>query len=264
MARVFYQGSYSFRSVNGLLAMLMTGTLGTLFCSPTYCQSDVVLSIPTSRDLLERRTELRYCAQWLECRGGKETRIELLLELLDKDSIDVPYRWRSAFLASQEIDHLSLEGGGINAATLLSIRRKKENDDLGDVLLLKKKLTIRLPEARGPGGGYRVPAAVLDQDQCYIIDDKPDSRIVITKLDTIAGTKRWEVAIPLFYSSGQGTGPAYHDGFHDILFLDRDGQRILQSWCYFAGEFMFVELDCSDGSIKTYFSSKIEDYLNRH
>ena len=31
MARVFYQGSYSFRSVNGLLAMLMTGTLGTLF-----------------------------------------------------------------------------------------------------------------------------------------------------------------------------------------------------------------------------------------
>jgi hypothetical protein len=233
-----------------------------LLCSTAYGQSVVTFTIPKSRESIDQKAELRYCSQWLNFVGGNDARVDLLLELLDKDSLDVPYRWRSAFLASRETDHLSLEGGGINAATLLPIRRNKDTDDLGEVLLLKKKLTIRLPESHGPGGGYSVPSAVLDRDDCYIIDSQENSRIVLTKLETTAGTKKWEASFPLFYSLGQGTGPGYNDGFQDIRFLDRGGKRVMQSWNHYAGEFMFVELDCSDGSIETWFSSKIKDNMN--
>lgn len=61
-----------------------------------------------------------------------------------------------------------LEGGGINASIVLPIRRKQISGDLGEVLLLKQKLTIRLPESHGPGGGYSVPSAVLDREACYL------------------------------------------------------------------------------------------------
>ncbi len=125
----------------------------------------------------------------------------MLLEALDKDKIEIPYRWRSAFEASLESDYQWLESGGLNAAIVLPVRRKSLSEEVGEVLLLKRKLTIPLVKnSSGPGGGYRVPVAVLDKENCYIISNELKSQIVITSLESKAGAKLWETTLPLVYS----------------------------------------------------------------
>ena len=229
-----------------------------VLCSAAYGQSVVTYEIPKSLESFKKKVELRYCSRWLSCEGGNVARGHLLLELLDKDKIEIPYRWRSAFEASLESDYQGLESGGLNAAIVLPVRRKHPFEDLGEVLLLKGKLTIRLANSNGPGGGYSVPAAVLDGENCYVIANALGSQIVITNLESKAGTKIWETTIPLDYSPGGTGGSAFRDGFQDVRFIDHEGERVLYLWNHFAGEFMFAELDCKNGSIKTWFSSKTE------
>ena len=250
-----------FRSRIERITMIIKNLLiliSTIVLNPTaFGQSDVALKIPESLESIESKTEFRYCSQWLSCKGGKEEQGKKLLESLEKDKIEIPYRWRSAFEASLDSDYQLLEGGGLNAAIVLLVRRKKLSEDLGEVLLLNDKVTIRLPPNTGYGGGYSVPQAVLDQESCYLITNSQGSQILITKLETKVGTKVWETTIPLVYSPGAHTGPAFSDGFQDVQFIDRDGERMLFLWNHFAGEYAFAELSCKDGSIRTYFSTEI-------
>ena len=233
-----------------------------VLCSAAYGQTVVTYKIPESLESFERKAELRYCFQWLSFDGGKVARGNLLLESLGKDKIEVPYRWLAAFQASLESDYQWLEGGGLNAAIVLPVRRKHAFDDVGEVLLLKNKLTISLVKSSGYGGGYIVPEAVLDNENCFVISNELKSQIVITNLESSVGTKIWETTIPLVYSDGGKTGPSFNDWFQDVRFLDRNGERVLYVWNHFAGEFMFAELDCKNGSMKTWFSSKIALHPN--
>ena len=231
--------------------------------SAAFGQPGVALKIPESLESVESKSELRYCSQWLSCKGSKVEQGKKLLESLEKDKIEIPYRWRSAFEASLDSDYQWLEGGGLNAAIVLPVRRKKLSEDLGEVLMLDNKLTIPLVKHNGPGGGYVAPGAVLDGDNCYIIANQSGTQIEITNLESKTGVKLWETTIPLVYSPGAHTGPAFSDGFQDVRFIDRDGERFLCLWSHFAGEFIFGELDCNNGSIKTWFSSKIELHSNQ-
>lgn len=225
-------------------------------------QSVTTYNVPDSLESIEGKPELRYCSLWLSCKGGKVAQGNLLLESLDADKIEVPYRWRSAFEASLESDYQWLKSGGLNATIVLPVRRKHPFEEVGEVLLSKRKLTIPLGNNSGYGGGDNVPDAVLDRDNCYLIANEPRSKIVITSLDSKVGTKMWETTLPLVYSPGGQTGPGFDDGFRDVQFTDREGERFLCLWNHFAGEFMFAEIACSDGSIKTWFSSKIAIHPN--
>ena len=229
-----------------------------VLCSAAFGQSVVTFTVPESLEAFERKAEFRYCSQWLNCEDGNVARANLLLESLGKDKIEVPYRWQSAFEASLESDYQWLGSGGLNSAIVLPVRRKHPAEDIGEVLLLKSKLTVRFSKSSGMGGGYGAPEAVLDHENCYLIANEPRSQIMITNLESKAGIKIWETTIPLVYSPGSTTGSAFNDGFQDVRFIDREGERVLFMWNHFAGEFMFAELDCNKGSIKTWFSSKIE------
>lgn len=253
--------------VNALLGrlarILRIVLISLVLYSTAYGQTTVTFEIPTSLDALEKQTELRYCFQWLRCTSGKTDQANELLNQFENDKIEPPYRWQAAFEASLEPGFQQLQGGGLNAANILPVRRKNAETDIGEVLLLNnRKLTIPLIENNRPGGGHGVPDAVLDSENCYIIVNEPGSKIMIANIETKLNKRLWETTIPLVLSNWEQIGAASNDGFQDIRFIDRDGKRVLQVWNHFAGEYAFAELQCSDGSIRTWFSSKIAEHPN--
>lgn len=246
-----------------MIAGLRLLLISIAISSTAYGQLSVVYEIPQTLESVESKAELRYCSLWLRCKGDKVEQIKSLLERLEKDKLEVPYRWRAALEASLDSDFQSLEGGGINAAVVLPVRRKPQAEDTGEILMLnKKKLTISLVEKDGPGGGYRVPDAVLDGEHCYVIVNHPGTQIVITNVDTNTGKNLWKTTIPLVSSAWEQTGSEPHDRLQDVQFTDRNGERVLVLWNHFAGEYAFTEITCKDGSIRIWFSSQIEEHPN--
>lgn len=233
--------------------------LSILSYSMSLGQEPNVLRMPSTATGLREQSCYKYCVTWLDTERDSE-RAPRLLEVLESDGLTIPLRWRFALLASQETGYQELNGSGLIAQNVLPVRRKRGQESIGEVLNGAQPIEIELTHAVGPGGGYRLPEALLEDGKCYVIADNSGSGLSeVTCIDMETRRVMWKTEIPLINSLGQSSGPWVENGFKDIVFRLKDELRVMTMWYYQNREFCLAEIRCDDGKIQSWFSSKITD-----
>jgi len=206
----------------------------------------------------------RLCRDW--CATADESpqlARTTLLAALKAEFGNVPYRWEATMLASRPEVWSEVSGAEFVAQTVLNVRGFTR----GRPEILLRDKSLRFDAKQWPvefGDLSPVPYACLDGDRCYLCrGQRPGRELQVQSLDIDTEQPIWTSSVPLVCSTVSIVGMAPQDGFLDVTFVTRARKRRMLMWHHYMWEFAFIALDCNTGDIDCWWSSEVQELIER-